>query len=151
MPIHYTETEARIEEQCTVEEAEPLFEWLQEHPEGRVDLSACDHMHTAILQVLMALRPPVSAPPDEPFFARWLFDPDHGTTVFSNALVAPVSSVPQTGKASPPVANPGTEALLEDDWMDEPPPPEDTDADKQVERLEGLLNSIQRANQKTSP
>lgn len=55
-----------------VEEAESLLEWLLEHRDGQIDLSACNHLHAANLQVLMALRPRIAAWPDDPAFADWL-------------------------------------------------------------------------------
>jgi hypothetical protein len=42
-----------------VEEAEPLVALLLAHPSAALDLSACNHMHTAIVQVLLAARRPV--------------------------------------------------------------------------------------------
>lgn len=44
---------------CSVEEAEPLMAWIVSHRGGRIDLSDCTHMHTSVLQVLMALRPTI--------------------------------------------------------------------------------------------
>jgi hypothetical protein len=55
-----------------VEEAEPLLEWLLEHRDGQIDLSACHHLHAANLQVLMALRPAITSWPDDPALADWL-------------------------------------------------------------------------------
>ncbi len=63
MPIVYLKTVARLEGECGVEEAEGLFEWLHENPRGKINLKACEHLHSAIIQVLMALRPCVSACP----------------------------------------------------------------------------------------
>ena len=39
---------------CSVEDAEPLFQMLQANPEAAVDWSGCTHVHTAIVQLLMA-------------------------------------------------------------------------------------------------
>jgi hypothetical protein len=58
----------------SVEDAEGLLEWLRTHPRGAVDLSACDHLHTANLQVLMAARPRIAAWPVAGGSARWLKD-----------------------------------------------------------------------------
>ncbi|MBK5941538.1 hypothetical protein [Halochromatium roseum] len=55
-----------------VEEAETLLEWLLEHPQAQVDLSNCNHLHAANLQVLMALRPRIQAWPDDPELTDWL-------------------------------------------------------------------------------
>lgn len=57
MPMELTETAAVLEGVCEVAEAEALLSWLQSHPQGRVDITRCAHLHTAILQVLMAAGP----------------------------------------------------------------------------------------------
>lgn len=72
MPVQYKKTVAQLTGSCTVEEAEGLVEWLAANPRGRVNLRDCEHLHTAVLQVLLALRPPVSAPPADAFIARCL-------------------------------------------------------------------------------
>lgn len=53
----------------TVEEVEPLVEWLRGSPGGAVDLAGCTHLHTAALQALVLFRPGLAAPPTEPFLA----------------------------------------------------------------------------------
>ena len=63
---------ATAEGVCTVEEALPLLEFLQSHRTARIGLDSCTHLHTAILQVLLAVRPPIAALPQETFLARWL-------------------------------------------------------------------------------
>jgi len=55
-----------------MDEAGPLMEALEEVPDRRVDLSACTHMHAAVLQVLMAARPRVQAWPDDQDLRVWL-------------------------------------------------------------------------------
>jgi hypothetical protein len=72
MPLRFAKNTVVFEEVCAVEEALPLLEFLQAHPTARVNLRACTHMHTAILQVLMALAPKVAALPTEAFLQRWL-------------------------------------------------------------------------------
>jgi hypothetical protein len=70
MPIDLTGPVAVLEGHCSVEEAEPLLEWLRAAPAPAVDLSACAHAHTAVLQVLLALRPALAAAPADEFLAR---------------------------------------------------------------------------------
>lgn len=65
MPITYSEKTAAFEGFCQIEEAEDLLSWLLDHPEGGLDLSALDHMHTAILQVIMAIQPRVDQMPKD--------------------------------------------------------------------------------------
>lgn len=63
MPVNCTAEVAQITGVGTVEEAETLLTWLQEHPHGQVDLSECTHLHSAVVQVLMAARPAFRAEP----------------------------------------------------------------------------------------
>ncbi|NEX16482.1 MAG: hypothetical protein C1943_07600 [Halochromatium sp.] len=56
----------------SVEDAEVLLEWLLKNPRGRINLSACTHLHTANLQVLMAARPKISVWPTLEPLAEWL-------------------------------------------------------------------------------
>jgi hypothetical protein len=72
MTIEFRKNLALFHDVVTVEEAEPLLEWLQRKPAGRVDLSACTHLHAANLQVLMAARANVKVWPKDTSFADWL-------------------------------------------------------------------------------
>lgn len=72
MPIRYDADLARFEAACTVEDALPLAEWLEATAAPRVDLSACTDLHTALLQLLLAARPTMTAGPEDAFLARWV-------------------------------------------------------------------------------
>ena len=72
MAIEYKKNLAVFSDVASVEEAEALLEWLQKKPAARVDLSACTHLHSANLQVLMAAKPVVSAWPVDTGLATWL-------------------------------------------------------------------------------
>jgi hypothetical protein len=72
MPLRFGKNTVVFEEDCTVEEALPLLEYFQAHPGARVNLRACTHLHTAVLQVLMAVAPKIAALPTEPFLELWL-------------------------------------------------------------------------------
>jgi hypothetical protein len=61
-----------LEGEGRVEDAETLLTLLQAGDARRVDLSAASHLHTAILQVLLALRPPLAGMAGDPFAQRWL-------------------------------------------------------------------------------
>ena len=61
-----------LEGVCGVEEALPLLEAVQADPGAVVDLGGCTQLHSAALQVLMALAPPLAGPPAEPFVAALL-------------------------------------------------------------------------------
>ncbi|GEO81336.1 hypothetical protein [Pararhodospirillum oryzae] len=72
MPVRPTETLIHVEGGCGPEDALPLLEALQALPPRPVALAECVHLHTAVLQVLMAVRPAVETLPAEPFLARWV-------------------------------------------------------------------------------
>jgi anti-anti-sigma regulatory factor len=58
--------------QCQVEDAEPLLAALQAAPGLIVDISGASHLHTAVLQVLVALRPEVRGISPDPFIREWI-------------------------------------------------------------------------------
>ena len=53
MTIVVNNLTASIEGFCTVEDAEPLLDWLIKHPGGTVELKDCENLHTSVLQVLL--------------------------------------------------------------------------------------------------
>jgi hypothetical protein len=57
----------RLEGRCRIEEAETLLGLLLEDGERQVDLSKCDALHSAVVQILMAASPSISRPPVDPF------------------------------------------------------------------------------------
>ncbi len=63
MPVRYLRDIARLEGVCAVEDAESLLEWLHEHPDGKLNFKDCEHLHSAVLQVIMAMQPCVAACP----------------------------------------------------------------------------------------
>jgi hypothetical protein len=60
MGIRYLKKHASLEDIVTVEDAEPLLEWLKKQRKPAVNLSKCKHLHAAALQVLMATRPEIT-------------------------------------------------------------------------------------------
>lgn len=72
MAFTFTKNTATAEGACAVEDALPLLEFLQAHRAAKVDLGPCTQLHTAVLQVLLAVRPKIAALPQEAFLARWL-------------------------------------------------------------------------------
>jgi hypothetical protein len=72
MALVFTETQARFEGVCTVEDALPLLEFLTGSAAPEVDLSDCTHLHTALLQLLLAVRPEVAVSPVDPSLVRWV-------------------------------------------------------------------------------
>jgi anti-anti-sigma regulatory factor len=61
-----------LEGACRVEDAEPLLGWLQADRGLTVDLTEAEHLHTAVLQVLMALRPALRGTAGDAFIREWL-------------------------------------------------------------------------------
>jgi hypothetical protein len=70
MPITLHEGVAHLEGLCPIEDAEALLDMLRQAEMPPVDLSQCEHLHMAVLQTLLALRPPIAAPPSDPLLAR---------------------------------------------------------------------------------
>ncbi len=62
----------RLVGECGVEDAEALLAALSGRPEAVVDLSAAGHLHSAVFQVLLNLRPKLAGTPQEAFFVNWL-------------------------------------------------------------------------------
>ena len=61
-----------LEEICGVEDAEPLLQVLMEPSMHRVDWRACRSLHTAVFQVIMNVRPPLTGPCGDPWVEMWL-------------------------------------------------------------------------------
>lgn len=62
----------KLVDSCPVEDAETLHEKLLEKPELNLDLSQCQHMHAAVLQVLMLQPRAIKRPPEDPFLKQWI-------------------------------------------------------------------------------
>jgi hypothetical protein len=61
-----------LEGPCRVEDAEPLLGLLQADRGRTVDLTGAEHLHAAVLQVLMALRPAIRGTPRDGFLRDWI-------------------------------------------------------------------------------
>ena len=65
MTIRYLKKHAALEGIVGVDDAETLTQWLLRQAAPAVHLGKCEHLHGAVLQVLLALRPKlVALPPD---------------------------------------------------------------------------------------
>jgi hypothetical protein len=69
MTIRYLKKHAALEGHIGVDDAEPLAQWLLKQPKPTVHLGKCEHVHAAVLQVLLALRPQVAKPPADALLA----------------------------------------------------------------------------------
>ena len=72
MPVRYLKKHAALEGQVSVDDAEALGQWLREQRVPAVHLGKCEHVHAAVLQVLLALQPRLAAPPADPWLAAAL-------------------------------------------------------------------------------
>ena len=72
MPIEFKRNRVVFRDVVRVEEAEALLEALQKKPTTKVDLTACTHLHTANLQVLMVAKPSIASWPQDPELRAWL-------------------------------------------------------------------------------
>jgi hypothetical protein len=72
MSVRFEEGTLWLAGDCGVEEAETLLSLLQEHPGVAVAMPELRSLHTALLQVLLAFRPPLGAPPRDAGLARLL-------------------------------------------------------------------------------
>jgi len=61
-----------LEGVVTIEETDLLLEAFARYPGIGVDLSACEHLHTAPLQLLKFRKTPLLAEPKDPFWIRCL-------------------------------------------------------------------------------
>lgn len=62
----------KLVDSCPVEEAETLHEKLLENPDLKLDLSQCQHLHAAVLQVLMLQPRVIRRPPEDAFLKQWV-------------------------------------------------------------------------------
>jgi hypothetical protein len=72
MPIEFKNNCIILRDVVQVEEAETLLEALQKKPTLKVNLTACTHLHTANLQVLMAAKPRIGSWPQDSELCTWL-------------------------------------------------------------------------------
>jgi len=72
MAIRYLKKHAALEGSVLVDDAETLTQWLLQQPAPAVHLGKCEHLHGAVLQVLLALRPRLVAAPADPLLAAVL-------------------------------------------------------------------------------
>ena len=73
MPICYEGETATLRGQCGVAEIDELVPFLERHPDATVSLDGCQHMHTAVFQLLRSRRTKVTGTPDNMFILKWLY------------------------------------------------------------------------------
>ena len=62
----------RLDGDCPVEDAEMLLAALSMDAAATVDWRSCRSAHSAVVQVLLALHPPVLGEPADAFLRRWV-------------------------------------------------------------------------------
>jgi hypothetical protein len=65
-----------LEGACGVEDAEPLLQMLIATPDGPIDWSACERLHAAVAQVVLAAGVRPVGPCGDPWIGRWLAPAD---------------------------------------------------------------------------
>ncbi|MFC0269529.1 hypothetical protein [Kushneria aurantia] len=66
MPIEYRKRSAVMQGVCQLEEVEELQGWMLENPRASLNLGQCEHLHTAIVQLILASEFRISTPPERP-------------------------------------------------------------------------------------
>jgi hypothetical protein len=61
-----------LEGSCPDDDAERLLQLLMSTPGAVVDWRLCETAHSAVIQVLLAVRPPLQGPPAGEALARWV-------------------------------------------------------------------------------
>lgn len=57
---------------CPVEDAETLLQLLQSTPTAPCDWTRCSHLHTAVVQVILAARPALIGPCGDAWIEQWV-------------------------------------------------------------------------------
>lgn len=61
-----------LEGSCGVEDAEPLLQMLIATPRGPIDWTSCDHIHAAVVQVLLFANPAILGPCGDRWAEKWI-------------------------------------------------------------------------------
>ncbi len=72
MSLEFKKTKIVFSGIISAEEAEPLLNWLIKKPAAKLDLSACTHLHAAILQVVLAAGATIALWPQDDRLRLWL-------------------------------------------------------------------------------
>ena len=75
MAAKYAKKSVTLEGNIVVEEAEELSNWLKQNPLATVKVAKCGHLHAAVLQVLLALKPRVHGEIQDPWLRAALVQP----------------------------------------------------------------------------
>jgi hypothetical protein len=74
MPVSFVNSEESplllLEGIIAAEDTDEVVSHLKGTPAIGVDLSKCEHLHTAVLQAIIILKPRIVAMPADPFWSR---------------------------------------------------------------------------------
>lgn len=73
MSVRITADAICLEGRCLVEDAEALLVAVQHNPGMTIDLAGAQRIHLAVVQVLLALRPPLRGAPADDFLSHCVF------------------------------------------------------------------------------
>jgi hypothetical protein len=62
----------RIVGNAPVSDAEPVLAALLDDPLRTIDLTNAAHLHSAVIQILLAVRPRITGTPSYPFFTSYV-------------------------------------------------------------------------------
>ena len=62
----------RIVGNAPVSDAEPVLAALLDDPLRTIDLTRAAHLHSAVIQILLAVRPRITGKPSYPFFTAYV-------------------------------------------------------------------------------
>ena len=82
MSVEVSGTVIRIIGNAPVGDAEPVLAALLDDPGRTIDLTAAGHLHSAVVQILLAVKPRIIGQPSYPIFTAYvlaLLDPAKGT------------------------------------------------------------------------
>lgn len=76
MPLNLQTNESenilKLDGIITAEDTDEFISCLREYPNLTIDLSTCEHLHTAVLQALLILKPEILSLPENPFWSKCL-------------------------------------------------------------------------------
>lgn len=72
MTVRMDKASIRLEGDCPVGDAETLLALMQAEPARPIDLGGCGTMHSAVIQLLLAMRPRLIGEPGDDFVAKWI-------------------------------------------------------------------------------
>ncbi|MBB1251410.1 hypothetical protein [Rhizobium sp. G21] len=72
MPIRKLKKKTVLSGNCTVEEAEEIFQWLIGNSKSELDMTGVTHLHAAAFQAIVASGVRVTTLPDDRFSAQAL-------------------------------------------------------------------------------